>query len=150
MGVTAIYSGTFDPLTNGHANIVQRAARMYDRVVVAVAISTLKNTMFTIDERISLANQVLGENRNVEAVPFDGLIVDFAQAMNATVILRGVGGMLLLWLPAWYRWPPALTRAALYASPQHSAVLRALNLLMAGCPATVWSLSRRRLIRLVQ
>ena len=71
MGVTAIYSGTFDPLTNGHANIVQRAARMYDRVVVAVAIRTLKNTMLTIDERISLAHQVLGENRNVEAVPFD-------------------------------------------------------------------------------
>ncbi len=90
MGATAVYSGTFDPLTNGHANIVARAAAMFDTVIVAVAISTLKNTLFTIDERIALTNEVLGAHANVKAIPFDGLIVDFAQAQNATVILRGV------------------------------------------------------------
>lgn len=90
MGATAVYSGTFDPLTNGHANIVARAAAMFDTVIVAVAISTLKNPLFTIDERIALTNEVLGAHANVKAIPFDGLIVDFAQAQNATVILRGV------------------------------------------------------------
>lgn len=90
MGVTAVYSGTFDPLTNGHANIVARAAAMFDTVIVAVAISTLKNTLFTIDDRIALTNKVLGAHANVKAIPFDGLIVDFAQAQNASVILRGV------------------------------------------------------------
>ncbi len=90
MGATAVYSGTFDPLTNGHANIVARAAAMFDTVIVAVAISTLKNTLFTIDERIALTNEVLGAYANVKAIPFDGLIVDFARAQNATVILRGV------------------------------------------------------------
>lgn len=90
MGVTAVYSGTFDPLTNGHANIVARAAAMFDTVIVAVAISTLKNTLFTIDDRIALTNEVLGAHANVKAIPFDGLIVDFAQARNASVILRGV------------------------------------------------------------
>ena len=90
MGVTAVYSGTFDPLTNGHANIVARAAAMFDTVLVAVAISTLKNTLFTIDDRIALTNEVLGAHANVKAIPFDGLIVDFAQAQNASVILRGV------------------------------------------------------------
>ena len=90
MGATAVYSGTFDPLTNGHANIVARAAAMFDTVIVAVAISTLKNTLFTIDERIALTNEVLGAHANVKAIPFDGLIVDFARAQNATVILRGV------------------------------------------------------------
>lgn len=90
MGVTAVYSGTFDPLTNGHANIVARAAAMFDTVIVAVAISTLKNTLFTIDDRIALTNEVLGAHANVKAIPFDGLIVDFAQAQNASVILRGV------------------------------------------------------------
>ena len=90
MGATAVYSGTFDPLTNGHANIVARAAAMFDTVIVAVAISTLKNTLFTIDDRIALTNEVLGAHANVKAIPFDGLIVDFAQAQNASVILRGV------------------------------------------------------------
>ena len=90
MGVTAVYSGTFDPLTNGHANIVARAAAMFDTVLVAVAISTLKNTLFTIDDRIALTNEVLGAHANVKVIPFDGLIVDFAQAQNASVILRGV------------------------------------------------------------
>ena len=93
MGVTAVYSGTFDPLTIGHSNIVERAAKMFDRVVLAVAISTLKNTAFTIDERLDLANTVLGDLTNVEAVPFDGLIVDFARSVDATVILRGVRSM---------------------------------------------------------
>ena len=93
MGVTAVYSGTFDPLTIGHSNIVERAAKMFDRVVLALAISTLKNTAFTIDERLDLANTVLGDLTNVEAVPFDGLIVDFARSVDATVILRGVRSM---------------------------------------------------------
>ena len=93
MGVTAVYSGTFDPLTNGHSNIVGRAAVMFDEVVVAVAKATLKNTCFDIDERIDLVQTVLAEHDNVRAVPFDGLIVEFARSVGARVILRGVRGV---------------------------------------------------------
>ena len=72
MGVTAVYSGTFDPLTNGHANIVARAAAMFDTVIVAVAISTLKNTLFTIDDRIALTNEVLGRTQTLR--PFHSMV----------------------------------------------------------------------------
>jgi pantetheine-phosphate adenylyltransferase len=93
MGAIAVYSGTFDPLTNGHANIVERASKMFDHVVLAVAISTLKSTCFSIDERIGMANEVLAPFSNVETKPFDGLIVDFARSVDAAVILRGVRGV---------------------------------------------------------
>lgn len=90
MGVAAIYPGTFDPITVGHADIVQRAARVFDRIVVAVAISTPKRTFFSVDERVALVKTVLADHANVEVVGFDGLLIEFARRVNTTVILRGL------------------------------------------------------------
>ena len=90
MNTTAIYPGTFDPITNGHADLVQRALRQFDRVIIAVAGSTGKSTCFTLDERVLLARTALEQVDHVEVVGFDGLLVKFAQEQGATVILRGL------------------------------------------------------------
>jgi len=88
--ITAIYPGTFDPLTNGHSDLVQRAARMFERVIVAVAANTSKTPAFTLDERVAMARVVLGGHDNVEICGFDTLLVEFTQARGAQVILRGL------------------------------------------------------------
>lgn len=93
MKITAIYPGTFDPITNGHSDLVQRASRIFDRVILAVASggqSGSKQPVFSADERVSLANDVLAGIANVEVIQFDGLLVDFVQKQNAQVILRGL------------------------------------------------------------
>ncbi|HJP36443.1 MAG: pantetheine-phosphate adenylyltransferase [Gammaproteobacteria bacterium] len=90
MTKSAIYPGTFDPITNGHTDIVARAARIFDRVIVAVAGSTSKATAFSTDERVALATTVLGAHENVEVARFDGLLVEFAKACDASAILRGL------------------------------------------------------------
>jgi pantetheine-phosphate adenylyltransferase len=87
---TAIYPGTFDPITNGHTDIVARAARIFDHVIVAIAGSTSKSTAFSTDERVALAEIVLKPYENVEIERFDGLLVEFAQAHNASAVLRGL------------------------------------------------------------
>ena len=87
---TAIYPGTFDPITNGHADLVHRAAVCFDRVIIAVTGSTAKATRFSLDERAALAREVMCEVRNVEIELFDGLLVDFARKRGAHVILRGL------------------------------------------------------------
>jgi pantetheine-phosphate adenylyltransferase len=91
--ITAIYPGTFDPITNGHSDLVQRAARIFDHVILAVATGGQnggKQPFFTAEERVSLAEGVLSEMTNVEVLPFDGLLVDFVQKQDAQVILRGL------------------------------------------------------------
>ena len=90
MNTTAIYPGTFDPITNGHVDLLQRALRQFDRVIIGVAGSTGKSTCFTLDERVSLARTALSRIDHVEVVGFDGLLVKFAQERGATVILRGL------------------------------------------------------------
>ena len=93
MNITAIYPGTFDPITNGHSDLVQRASRIFDRVILAVAKgcqSGEKQPVFSIDERVALASDVLAEMSNVEVIQFDGLLVDFVESQNAQVILRGL------------------------------------------------------------
>ncbi len=90
MQTTAIYPGTFDPVTRGHADLVCRAARLFERVIVAVAKSTSKQTVFSLDERLAMAREVLAEYPNVEVCAFDGLLVEFARSRGATVILRGL------------------------------------------------------------
>ena len=90
MDITAIYPGTFDPVTNGHADLVQRALRRFDRVIIAVAASTGKTTCFTLEERVSLARTALAPLDRLEVVGFDGLLVKFAQDQGAGVILRGL------------------------------------------------------------
>ena len=87
---TAIYPGTFDPITNGHADLIHRAAACFERVIVAVANSTSKTTRFTLAERTGLAREVMGAVGNVEIRSFDGLLVEFAREQGAQVILRGL------------------------------------------------------------
>lgn len=90
MNGTAIYPGTFDPITNGHADLVQRAARLFDHVIVAVAGSTGKNVSFSLDERVALAQKVLEHVDNAQVVAFSGLLVQFAKEHENAVILRGL------------------------------------------------------------
>ena len=95
MKITAIYPGTFDPLTNGHSDLVQRASQIFERVILAVACggqsgAGIKQPFFSADERVTLAKDVLADMPNVEVIQFDGLLVDFVQKQDAQVILRGL------------------------------------------------------------
>ena len=90
MNITAIYSGTFDPITNGHSDLVLRASRLFDKVIFAIAVSGRKETMFSIDERVALARAALRSINNVEVVSFDNLVTSLAKQQNAQVILRGL------------------------------------------------------------
>jgi len=90
MNNVAIYPGTFDPITNGHADIVQRAGKLFDTVIVAVARSTSKTTAFTVDERVTMARKALIELDNVEVCGFDGLMTAFAKERSARFIVRGL------------------------------------------------------------
>ena len=88
--IRAIYPGTFDPLTRGHEDLVRRASTLFDTVILGVADSRLKKPFFTLDERLEMARQVLGDLRNVEIVGFTGLLIDFARQRNARVVVRGL------------------------------------------------------------
>jgi pantetheine-phosphate adenylyltransferase len=85
-----IYPGTFDPLTRGHEDIVRRAARLFDRVVVGIADSESKRPFFTSDERVAMAREVLSPYPNVEVAAFSKLLMDFVHDQDARVILRGL------------------------------------------------------------
>ena len=88
--VKAIYPGTFDPLTRGHEDLVRRASRLYESLIVGVADSRAKRTYFTLQERVGMAREVLGDLKNVEVVGFDALLIDFVRSHNARVVLRGL------------------------------------------------------------
>ena len=90
MSLTAIYPGTFDPITNGHVDLVERGARLFDKFVVAVAPNPGKNPLFTLEERVALVGSVLDYMDNVEVRSFKGLLVDFATEIGAGVIVRGL------------------------------------------------------------
>ena len=90
MNTTAIYPGTFDPITNGHIDLVVRASKLFDRVIVAIAINPSKKPTFTLEERVDLAKQTLAGIDNVEVCGFEGLLVDVAKQKGASVIIRGL------------------------------------------------------------
>ena len=90
MNTTAIYPGTFDPITNGHTDIVERATRMFDLVIVAIAGSTGKSTTFSTAERVDLARKALADISNVEVASFTGLMTVYAKQRGARVIVRGL------------------------------------------------------------
>ena len=90
MNTTAIYPGTFDPITNGHTDIVERATRMFDLVIVAIAGSTGKSTTFSTAERVDLAREALTGISNVEVASFTGLMTVYAKQRGARVIVRGL------------------------------------------------------------
>ncbi len=88
--IVAIYPGSFDPLTNGHVDIIQRGSRLFDRIVVAVLVNLEKAPLFTEAERVSIAREVFHDWANVEVDTFDGLLVDYARRRKASVIVRGL------------------------------------------------------------
>jgi pantetheine-phosphate adenylyltransferase len=85
-----IYPGTFDPFTNGHLDVLQRAAKLFDRVTVAVALDSTKKALFTGDQRVELIRGNIRELPNVDTLSFDGLLVDFARRQKAHAIIRGL------------------------------------------------------------
>ena len=87
---SVIYPGTFDPVTNGHVDLAERAARLFDRVVFAIAHSPKKTPFFTLDERISLSEEALSHLSNVCVMGFSGLLIDFARDQNTECVLRGL------------------------------------------------------------
>ncbi len=90
MSTVAIYPGTFDPITHGHTDLVMRACRLFDKVIVAVAVNPAKAPVFTLEERVALARQVLEGMEQVEIIGFEGLLVDVAKCKHANVIIRGL------------------------------------------------------------
>lgn len=87
---TALYPGTFDPITNGHYDIIARALNLFDRVIVAVAESHSKRPMFTLDERVSMANAAVQGLDNVEVIGFDNLTIELAKEHGAEILIRGL------------------------------------------------------------
>ncbi len=87
---TAIYPGSFDPLTNGHLDVLQRAVKLFDRVIVAIARNESKNPLFSLDERLELMKPAIAPMKNVKADIFDGLLVEYAARQQAQAIVRGL------------------------------------------------------------
>lgn len=88
--IVAVYPGTFDPVTNGHMDILQRAIVLFDKVIIAVAADNYKNTLFTLDERLEMLNEVSKELPKVEVATFEGLLVNYCKVVNANAIVRGL------------------------------------------------------------
>ena len=86
----AVYPGSFDPLTNGHVDIIQRGARLFDRIVIALLVNRDKAPLFSVEERLELTREVFSGEPNVEVDTFDGLLVDYARRRHANVIVRGL------------------------------------------------------------
>ena len=91
--VIALYPGTFDPITLGHEDIVRRAARMFDLVVIAVARAHHKKTMFDLEQRLDMTRQALADCPNVRVETFDGLVIEFAKTLQAKTMVRGIRSM---------------------------------------------------------
>jgi pantetheine-phosphate adenylyltransferase len=89
-GRLAVFPGSFDPLTNGHVDIILRSARLFERIVVAVLVNQDKKALFSPDERVSMVREVFREYPNVEADSFDGLLVEYARRRRASAIIRGI------------------------------------------------------------
>jgi pantetheine-phosphate adenylyltransferase len=90
MSTLAVYPGSFDPLTNGHVDIILRGARLFDRIVVAILVNAEKAPLFSMQERVEITREVFKDHRNVEVDTFGGLLVDYVEARKAQVIVRGL------------------------------------------------------------
>jgi pantetheine-phosphate adenylyltransferase len=90
MSTLAVYPGSFDPLTNGHVDIISRGARLFDRIIVAILINAEKAPLFSMEERVEIARAVFQHQRNVEVDTFNGLLVDYVERRSAQVIVRGL------------------------------------------------------------
>lgn len=89
----AVYSGTFDPITLGHEDVIRRAAGLFDRLIVAVAVAHHKKTLFSLDERLAMVAEALADCPAVQVLPFEGLIMDFCRAHGAVAVVRGIRNM---------------------------------------------------------
>lgn len=87
---TAIYPGSFDPVTYGHLDIIKRSSRMFDQVIIGVLINKSKKPLFSAEERVNMIAEVTKDLENVSVVAFDGLLVEFARQMNANIVVRGL------------------------------------------------------------
>jgi pantetheine-phosphate adenylyltransferase len=90
MGTHAIYPGSFDPVTFGHLDLIQRGSRLFDHLIVAVGVNASKEALFTAEERVEMIRSQIGGMKNVEVAQFRGLVVDFARSHSANIILRGL------------------------------------------------------------
>src|SRR5438094_1584571 len=90
MPTLAVYPGSFDPLTNGHVDIITRGARLFDRIVVAILVNAEKSPLFTLEERVEIARTVFADLPNVEVDTFDGLLVEYMERRKADVVVRGL------------------------------------------------------------
>jgi pantetheine-phosphate adenylyltransferase len=90
MSTLAVYPGSFDPLTNGHVDIISRGTRMFDRIIVAILVNAEKAPMFSMDERVEITREVFKEHKHVEIDTFGGLLVDYVERRKAQVIVRGL------------------------------------------------------------
>jgi pantetheine-phosphate adenylyltransferase len=90
MPTLAVYPGSFDPLTNGHVDIILRGARLFDRIIVAILVNAEKSPLFSMEERVDIARKVFEQERKVEVDTFDGLLVDYVERRQAQVIVRGL------------------------------------------------------------
>ena len=90
MSVKALYPGTFDPPTNGHIDLIQRGAKLFEHLTVAILINPVKNPLFTVEERVVMLREATSPLGNVSVATFDGLMVDFARQLGATAVLRGI------------------------------------------------------------
>lgn len=90
MPVKALYPGTFDPPTNGHVDLIQRGAKIFDHLTVAILINPVKNPLFTVEERVEMLREATGSMGNVSVGTFNGLMVEFARQVGATAVLRGI------------------------------------------------------------
>ena len=86
----AVYPGTFDPITNGHIDIIERGLRIFDKILVTVAVNPGKTPLFSLEERLDLIEQSIGKVENVEVAQFDGLVADYLKSVNATAMIRGL------------------------------------------------------------
>jgi len=90
MSILAVYPGSFDPLTNGHVDIILRGARLFDRIIVAILVNAEKAPLFSMDERVEITREVFKDHSNVEVDTFDGLLVDYVERRRAQAIVRGL------------------------------------------------------------
>lgn len=109
MGI-AVYPGSFDPCTNGHLDVIRRASRLFDKVVVAVLINDAKTPLFTVEKRVEMLRRVTADIKNVEIRSFSGLLAEFMKEVGSTVIIKGIRAV----SDFEYEFQMALTNQALY------------------------------------
>ncbi|MDD5476553.1 MAG: pantetheine-phosphate adenylyltransferase [Syntrophales bacterium] len=93
MSKTAVYPGSFDPITNGHIDIINRGLRIFDKIIIAVGYNPTKEALFTVDERVEMIREIVVDNKRLEVESYEGLLVDYLINVNANVILRGLRAM---------------------------------------------------------